>query len=124
VLADLASAIVLDDPNLIIPDPVDAVFAQEKTGIVDQELRDPLVPVGENLAAGPALIGEVQTMIQIAIRLAIVEPHAVIVEAAAGMIVDEVEDYGDAVQMAQIDEALQLIDPGHKLRRGQGGLPE
>jgi hypothetical protein len=40
------------------------------------------------------------------------------------MIVDEVEDYGDAVQMAQIDEALQLIDPGGQLPRSKGGLPE
>ena len=101
-----------------------SVLAQEEPGIVDQELRDPLVPIGEDLAAGPALIGEEETMVQIAIRLAVIEPHAAIVESAAGMVVDEVEDHGDAVQMAEIDETLQLIDAGCQLVRGQGGLPE
>ena len=63
-------------------------------------------------------------MVQIAIRLAVIEPHAAIVESAAGMVVDEVEDHGDAVQMAEIDETLQLIDAGCQLVRGQGGSPE
>jgi hypothetical protein len=123
VLADFAPAIVLDHPHLVVAYPVDSVLAQEEPGIVDQELRDPLVPIGEDLAACPALIGE-ETMVQIAIRLAVIEPHAAIVEPAAGMVVDEVEDHGDAVQMAEIDETLQLIDTGCQLVRGQGRLPE
>jgi hypothetical protein len=51
VLADVAPAIVLDHPHLVVADPVDSVLAQEEPGIVDQELRDPLVPIGEDLAA-------------------------------------------------------------------------
>src|SRR5271166_6131071 len=124
VLAEFAAAIVLDHPHLVVADAVDAIFVQEEASIVDQELRNPLVPVCENLSAGPTLISEEQAVVQVAVGLAVIEPQAVIVEATAGMIVDKVEDHGDAVQMAEIDEALQLIDAGCELRRGQAGFSE
>ena len=107
-MAEHAAAIVLDDPHFVVTDAIDAVFVQEKPSVVDQELRDPLVPVGEDLAAGPALIGKIQAVVQVAIRLTVVEPHAAIVEATAGVVVDQVEDHRDAVEMAEIDQAFEL----------------
>src|SRR5581483_11567500 len=64
------------------------------------------------LAAGPADVGEIQAAIRIAILLQIVEPEAPWIEIAARMVVDDIEDHGDAVQMTEVDQAAQLVGAG------------
>ena len=49
----------------------------------------------------------------------VVEIEVLRVEASAGMIVDEIEDDRDAVEVREIDQAFQLVDPGSKLVEGQ-----
>ena len=55
----------------------------------------------------------------IAVGKSVVEIEALRVEAAAGMIVDKIEDDGDAMQVREIDQAFQLIDARPKLFEGQ-----
>src|SRR5208337_3998337 len=67
----------------------------------------------------PALIGEVEAVVLIAVGRSVVEIEALRVEVAAGMIVDKIEDDGDAMQVREIDQAFQLIDARPKLFEGQ-----
>lgn len=63
ILAKRAATIVFYHPHFVVADTIDVELTQKEAGIIDQELRDPVVPVCENLAARPCLIGEVQTVI-------------------------------------------------------------
>src|SRR5258708_6397832 len=90
----------------------------------DLELRDPIVPVSEDLTARPSLIGEIKTVVEVVRRLPVVKPDAAIIEAAAGVVIDQIENHGDAVQMAEIDKAFQLIDGLRKLESCQRLLAE
>ena len=53
------------------------------------------------------------------IGLAIEEVHAAVVEAAAGVVVDQVEKHRDAMEMEEVDEAFQLVDAGSELGGGE-----
>src|SRR6202043_3669423 len=88
-LAERASAIVLDHAHLVVADSIDPEFGQEKARIVDQEPGYKIVPVREDLPAGPSLVGKEKTVVEIAGGLPVVKPDAAIVEAAAGMVVDQ-----------------------------------
>ena len=76
------------------------------------------VPVSEYQAAGKILIGEVQAVVLISVMKAIVEPQTPLIKAAAPMIVDKVENNGDAMEVSKIDQALELIDTGPNLIQG------
>ena len=56
----------------------------------------------------PSLVGEVQAAVLVAGHLTIEEVEALVAEFAAGMVVDGVEDDGDAVDMEQVDDGHQL----------------
>src|SRR5208283_3068723 len=121
VLAQFGSRrpIVRDDSHRVVADSVDPILLDEGRGVVDEELPDVGVRVSKHQAAGPALIGEVEAVVLIAVGRSVVEIEALRVEAAAGMIVDKIEDDGNAMQVREIDQAFQLIDARPKLFEGQ-----
>ncbi len=108
VLAGCPTAEAVHDAHFVEAQPIDSIFLVEEFRIVDQELLNLVIPVGEDLAAGPALIREIQAVIGVAVGHAVEEPHAVIVETTAGMVVDDIEDHGDAVDVANIHQRAQL----------------
>jgi hypothetical protein len=77
------------------------------------------VPEGEYLSASPVLIGEIQAVVRVAVGEPIVEPEALVAEITTGMIIDQVEDNGDAMEVGQVDQAFQLVDPGAQLIQRQ-----
>src|ERR1051325_11905613 len=86
----------VDDGHLIVADAVDVILLRARQRVVDQELADVLVTVGEDEAANPALIGEIQAAIVVAGRLAVEEEQARVVESTPGMIEDEGKEIGRA----------------------------
>ena len=63
LLAQPAAAPVLNRIHPTVADTVDAVLAQEKDRIVDQELAYPCITVGESLATGLSTAGEIQALV-------------------------------------------------------------
>ena len=99
----------VDDRHFVEAEAIDVVFVEEEAGVVDEELPHLGLPVRVHQAAGPSLVREIETAVVVAVRLPVVEPDALVVEPAAGVVVDDVEDHGDAVQMEQIDQRHQLL---------------
>ena len=118
--SNAAGPVVRDDPHLVVADAVDPVLLQEGRGVVDQELPDVGVPEREHQPAGPALVGEVEAVVLIAVAEPVVEPEALRIEPPSGVIVDEVEDHRDPVQVGEIDQALELVHAGPKRLEGHG----
>ena len=92
--------------------------------VVDEKLADIILPKCERQSASaPVLVGEVQAVIIVSEVLgAIPVIDAVIVELAlnresAGVVIHYVQCYRDTVDVAQIDESLQLSWPGHNVRQ-------
>ena len=69
------------------------------------------------------LVGEIETVVVRHRGLPIEEFYALIVKAAAGVIIDYVRDHRDAVEMAEIDECLELIDLPGELSRSERTKP-
>src|ERR1043166_1851689 len=105
----------VDDGHLVVADAVDVILLRARQRVVDQELADVLVPVGEDEAANPALIGEIQAAIVVAGRLAVEEEQARVVESTAGMIEDEVKEHAESVEVQNVDDAFELVRPGQQL---------
>ena len=122
VLAEPTAAVSVDHRDLVVADAVDVEFLQALLDVVDQELADILVPVGEYVAADPALVGEIQTAVVVAVRLAVEELDRLVVEAGARMVEHQVEQHGDAVQMQDVDHAAELIGRGAQLIERQRRL--
>src|SRR5260370_1257192 len=72
-LAKQPAAVVLDNAHLIVADSIYPKLGQKEARIVDQELRYPIIPVGEDLAAGPSLIGEKQAVVLVVRRLPVIK---------------------------------------------------
>jgi hypothetical protein len=88
--------------------------------IIEKIVTNVLIPHREGQTAGAALVCAVKTTIIISDRLAIEEVDAVIVPfEAAAMAVDDIECDGDAVDMAQIDENLELGGGGGDVLDGE-----
>ena len=103
-------AIVVDHAHLVVAEAVHAVFVQEELGILDQEVPHLRLAVVEDESAGMAAVGEVEG-VSVAARggLAVQEVHALIAEIAARVVVDDVQDDGETVYVAQVDQRLELI---------------
>ena len=69
-----------------------------------------MFPEGKDASARVVLIREVEAVVVRRIRLPIKELDTLVVEAAAGMIVNDVCNNGDPVEMAQVDERFELVD--------------
>ena len=104
-------------------------FRDPARRIVDEETRDVGVPQREGEAAGAAvLVGEIEAVVVVAaIGRAIEIIEAVVVELpvdgkAAGVIVDDVEHDRDPVDMAEIDQRLQLARRARDILAPQRGV--
>ena len=97
------------------------VLLEVERGVIDQELPDPAVPVGEDQPAHVPLAGEVEAVVVVAGRLAVEEIKAGVVEAASRVVVDDVEQNGDPVDVEDIDQRLQLVDLAVERARREGG---
>jgi hypothetical protein len=104
---------------MVIPQSVDVALLQQRLAVIDEELPYLLLPEREYATARVILVGEIKAVVVRGIRLTIEELDALIVEAAAGVIVDHVRDHRDAVEMAEIDEGLELIDLPGELSCGE-----
>ena len=59
-----------------------------------------------------------------AVGLAVEEVQALVAEIAAGVVVDDVEHHRQPVQMAEVDQRLELIHLAAQVfRRRSGGSP-
>src|SRR5271154_3251628 len=107
-------------------------FVDVVAGAVDDELTDVLIPQGEREAAGVALVGEIEALIieagviliiyggVVGICGAIEKVDGLIVALeAASVVVDNVEGYGDAVKVAEVDQAFQLRGGGSDVGGGE-----
>ena len=110
---------LVDHRDLVVTQPVDVILLQQRLAVVDQELPHLLFPEREDAAARVILVGEIEAVVVRRVRLPIEEPDALIVEAAASVVVNHVRDHRDPVEMAEIDERLELIDLPGELGRGE-----
>ncbi len=97
--------------------------------IVEQEFCHLVVPQRKREAAGAAvLIGEIEAVVVVAAIVSAVHViQAIVVELpvdreAAGVIVDHVEHDRDAVDMAEVDQRLELSGSGLDIGKRDGGL--
>ncbi len=108
------------------------IFVEKEAGIIDEELPHAIAGVVEDKAARPAAIAEEKATLVLApvarLRLAVVVGERAIVEATARVVVDQIEENGDSMQMAEINEAFELIGAGSDIcegdRRGAARLKE
>ena len=119
-----------ESADLVVAEAVDVEFLDVEPGIVEQELTDIGVPHGESEAASAAvLVGEIETIVVVAaIGSAVEIVDTVVVELAVdgkttSMIVDDVEGNGDAIDMAEIDQRLQLSRRRSKVPELKRRLP-
>ena len=103
----MPATVIVNDRDLVITKTIDMVFVAKKTGVVDQKLADFVFPIGEHQATGMTLIGKIQTVVVVTIE-------------TAGMVVDHVQDHRQAVNMANVDKHLELIDLTLQVCLGQG----
>src|SRR5664280_2055566 len=121
VLATAASAEALHVAYLVIADAIHVAFVQAEHGVIDEELPDVLVPVGENFTSNIGLVCEIQAEILVSRGLEIEEVDALRIKAErrTGMVVNQIEKHRDAVEMQNIDEALELVGTGRQLAKGK-----
>src|SRR5438105_15359709 len=94
-------AIMIDHAHLVIAKTVDTVFIQKKLGVLDQKVPYLRLGVVEHQPAGMTFVSEIERVSVAAFgRLAVEEVEALVAEVAACMVVDDVEQHGEAVQVA------------------------
>ena len=102
--------VVIDDTDLIVTETIDAVFAQKELRVLNEEITDLRLGEIEDEAAGVSLVAEVQRVSMATLRrLAVEEVEAFITEVAACVIEDEIEQDGEAMDVTEIDQRLELI---------------
>ena len=74
VLAEAPAALVLDHPHLIVANSIDPELGQKEPRIIDEKLRYPIIPIGEDLTACPAVIGEEKAVVLVVRTLPVVKP--------------------------------------------------
>jgi hypothetical protein len=117
MLRDEIAAVVFDSAYLVVAEAIGVVFVNEEERVVDQGLRLTVLPIRKD-RPDPDPVGEVEAAVRVRACLPVIEPDAVVVEPAPvvmpeRLVVDLVEDDGDSGQVAQVDEALDLVDaPG------------
>src|SRR3954447_21499388 len=104
-------AVVVDDADLIVAEAVDPVLVEVELRILDQEVADLGLAEVEDLAAGMISSVEVERILRLALGrgLAVEEEQALIAELSARVVVDDVEEDRQAVDVAEIDERLELV---------------
>ena len=105
-MAEKPSAVFIDDRDLVVTQPIEMIFLQQRLAVIDQELSHFLFPKGEYQAARVAVAQKVQAVFVIPLRLPIEKVDALLVERAAGMVVNHIRKHPDAIEMTQINECL------------------
>ncbi|MBN2196749.1 MAG: hypothetical protein JW751_28335 [Polyangiaceae bacterium] len=128
LLAELPPAVVVDDRHLVIADAVDPVLRGHRLGVLDQEAPHGRGRVVEDEPAGPARRLEVRS-VGVFLRHAKIDIiDALRVERAPEVIVDDIEEHRDPVEVAELDDGLELVDAALEdllgERRGCLGLAE
>src|SRR5690242_602819 len=95
-------------------------FLHVMPGIIEEIVTNILIPHREGEAAGTAFVCAVKAVIIISVWLAVEEIDAVIVAfEAAAVAVDNIECDGDGVDVAQVDENLELGRCGGDVLEGE-----
>jgi hypothetical protein len=115
--------VAVDHGHLVEPEAVDVVLVQERPGVAEQELTDVRLQELEDLAAGLPHSGEVDAVGVVRVGGAVEVVEALVVEIPAGVVVDHVGQHGQSVEVADVDERLELVHLAAQLRRGQGATP-
>jgi len=114
-------AVVVDHAHLVIAETVDSIFLQEEPGVLDEEVAHLGFAEIEHQTAGVTAVEEVEGVgIAAGGVLAVEEVEAFVAEAASGVVIDDVEEDGEAVDMAEIDEGLELVHFAAKTLEGIG----
>ena len=86
------------------------VLVEEHLRVADQERAHVGAVECEHAPARPLLAGEVQAVAAVRGLGEVEVVDALRVESAAGVVVDHVDEHGDPVHVADVDERLQLVD--------------
>ena len=106
----MPAAVIVDHRDLIVTKAIDMVFINKEAGVIDQELSDFVFPIREHQAAGMTLIGKVQTVVIVAVKGTIKKVNALVVTVkTASMVIDHIENDGQTIQVANINQDLELI---------------
>jgi hypothetical protein len=105
----MLAALLFDDTDFIVAEAVGVALVQIEPRVVDQKLSDVPVPIGEDQAAGPPTIGEVEAVVQVPVRLPVVEVEAAVAEVAARMVVDDIEDHRQPIHVTQVHHHPKLV---------------
>ena len=117
-----------EDADLVVAEPVRVIFGDVVRRVVLEKATDILVPERESEAAGAAiLVREVQAVVVVADVLGAIKiVDAVVVELAGDreatcMVIDDVECHRDIMDVAEINQCLELArarsDIGERQRR-------
>jgi len=110
-LHDELDRVGLNGLHRVEAQPVDLIVAQVHARIVEQEVLDLLLPEGEALTPGSVVAMNVVDAALNAVvtrTVAVVLPVAVV--GARGVVVDHVQNHGQATRMSSVDELDQLHD--------------
>ena len=103
-------AVVVDHAHLIVAEPIDAIFIEEESGVLDEKVAHFRFAEIKDQPAGVSAVGEVERIpVPARGRLPIEEVNALVAEIAARMVVNHVQQDSESVQMAEIDQGLQLV---------------
>src|SRR2546425_5611828 len=95
--------------HLVIAKPIDAVLAEQHSGVVDQKLPDLSFAEGKDQPSRMPISRKVNAVPVIRAVRAIIKMNALVVEVSAGMVVDNVGDHRQSVDMTKLDERLELV---------------
>lgn len=110
------------DAHLVVAQAIGMIFREQELGVVDEELADLLSSEGEAESTGVADVAEVKAVVVVALGHAVEEVEALVVEIAAGMVINHVENDRQAVQMGEVHQAAKLVRGAIEMRGGQWGL--
>ncbi len=113
---------VEQNAHLIVAESVGVVFLEVELRVVDEELADFLAPEREAQPAGVAEVAEVKAVVVVALRQAVEEVEALVVEVAPRVAIDDIEDDRQAVKMGQVHQAAELVGGTFQMRGGERRL--
>src|SRR3712207_1624153 len=97
VLAEELATVLVDQRNLVEPEPVDVVFVEEHPGVANKKLADVRLTVVKNLPAHLSAGREIDAVGVVGRRGPGKVVEALVIQVATGMIVDNVRKHRDAV---------------------------
>jgi len=95
--------------QLVEAQPVDVVLLEVHARVAEEEGAHSGAVEGEHAPTGPALRREVQVVLAVGGDGEVEVVEALRVQTAARVVVHDVGDHGDPVQVAEVDERLELV---------------